>query len=130
MKKFILSLAALASLGLGVSTTMANDLFRWTPSRIPSSPSRTVYRPDYRPDLRFSGFEYRAGGPNGGITLRFGGSTPVPHHHGHSTCRPCGCPHSHTHCHHSRGYDRYYPRDHRDYRDYREYRDYRDYRGW
>jgi hypothetical protein len=133
MKKLLLSLATVVSLGIGSTDVEAHDSFRWTPPRVPSSPSRTVYRPD----LRFSGFEYRTGGPSGGITLRFGGSTPVPHHHGHSACRPCGCPHSHTHCRHSRDYDRRYdPRDYRDYRDYRDsrdsrdYRDYRDYRGW
>jgi hypothetical protein len=133
MKKFILSIATLASFGFGLSDVKANDLFRWTPPRTPSSSARTVYRPE----LRFSGFEYRTGGPSGGITLRFGSPTPVPapyHHHHHGdyhygrpSCRPCGCPHSHTPCRHSRDYDRYYPRDPRDCRDDR---DYRYYRGW
>lgn len=125
MKKFILSLAALASFGLTATTADAHDTVRWTPPRVPTSPARTVYRPE----LRFSGFEYRTGGPHGGITLRFGGpATPVPYHHSHHACRPCGCPHSHTPCRHSRDYDRRY--DPRDYRDYRDYRDRRDYRGW
>lgn len=136
MKKFILSIATLATFGFNLSAVNANDLFRWTPPRTPSSSARTVYRPE----LRFSGFEYRTGGPSGGITLRFGSPTPVPapyhhhhhgdYHHGRPGCRPCGCPHSHTPCRHSRDYDRtdrYYPRDPRDCRDNR---DYRYYRGW